>query len=179
MRRSRECAKGHQVFLARRTALDLELRQCDVQGPAHPRHGGAHREAAIGRKRPRWVANHHSKLGAPSEGEGPSLRATFNVLPTATTLAVNFHALRLAVLSVEDHNFDSSNCCRSPIHILASSASSFLARSGSPRALWSSASPYHDQPLAGARFSARSNCSSASSRRPACISATASDCRTG
>src|SRR5262249_31788365 len=52
MRRSRECAKGHQIFLARRTAVDLELCQCDVQGPAHPRYGGAHREAAIGRKDP-------------------------------------------------------------------------------------------------------------------------------
>src|SRR5262245_42993919 len=52
MRRSRECAKGHQVFLARRTAVDPELCQCDIQGPAHPRYGGAHREAAIGRKDP-------------------------------------------------------------------------------------------------------------------------------
>ena len=36
---------------------------------------------------------------------------------------------------VEGHNFDSSNCCRSPIHILARSASSLLAWSVLPRAL--------------------------------------------
>ena len=35
----------------------------------------------------------------------------------------------------EGHNFDSSNCCRSPIHILARSASSLLAWSALPRAL--------------------------------------------
>src|SRR5215472_6702121 len=43
--------------------------------------------------------------------------------------------LRLAAPRVEDHNFDSSNCCRSPNHIFARSASSLLASSALPRAL--------------------------------------------
>src|SRR5215472_18483092 len=58
-------------------------------------------------------------------------------LPAAIEVqrAVNSRALRLAAPRVEGHNFDSSNCCRSPIHILARSASSLLAWSALPRAL--------------------------------------------
>ncbi len=52
---------------------------------------------------------------------------------------------------------------RSPIQVLARSASAWLAAAVLPRVLYNSASPKYDQPLAGARASARWNCCSASS----------------
>src|SRR5262249_62135136 len=71
------------------------------------------------------------------------------------------------------------NSLRSPIHVLARSASAWLAAAVLPRALYNSASPKYDQALAGARASARWNCCSASSKRPACSRAAARDCRIG
>src|SRR6267142_2564829 len=56
-------------------------------------------------------------------------------LPAAIEVRGQSISLRLAAPRVEGHNFDSSSCCRSPIHVLARSASSLLAWSALPRAL--------------------------------------------
>src|SRR5258705_5275636 len=56
-------------------------------------------------------------------------------LPAAVEVRGQSVSLRLAAPRVEGHNFDSSSCCRSPIHVLARSASSLLAWSALPRAL--------------------------------------------
>jgi hypothetical protein len=79
----------------------------------------------------------------------------------------------------ELQRFDICNSLRSPTHVLARSASAWLAAAVLPRALYNSASPKYDQALAGARASARRNCCSASSKRPPCNRAAARDCRIG
>src|SRR5258708_19742586 len=68
-------------------------------------------------------------------------------LPAAIEVRGQSISLRLAAPRVEGHNFDSSSCCRSPIHVLARSASTFLPWSALPRPFSTSASPYHDHPL--------------------------------
>src|SRR5215831_9625088 len=61
-------------------------------------------------------------------------------------------SLRLAVQRVERHNFDSSSCCRGPIHVLARSASSLLAWSAFPARLVEFGKPVPRPAVAGGAF---------------------------
>ena len=76
-------------------------------------------------------------FGAVRSVEDPfeTLCLSQRVLPAAIEVRGQSISLRLAAPRIEGHNFDSSSCCRSPIHVLARSASSLLAWSALPRAL--------------------------------------------
>src|SRR6516164_1931650 len=124
-----------------------------------------------------------AKADAAPSPASASLCSTQLWPPTSPAKARLFEQLLLRPSVGNDkftpHRLDTRSSARSPTQVRARSAAALSPAAASPRTLYTSASPKYDQPLAGARLSARWNWSSASARRPACSSAAASDWRTG